>query len=74
MAVKVQDAADVNKWETSTIAYPTVETIHEDSILKLVKAPAPSISDEINLQAQRLARRAVAVSTCQSISSITKQC
>ena len=67
MAVKTQDAADADKWETSTIAYPTVETIHEDSILKLVKAPAPGVSDEINVRAQRLARRAVAVRALLSI-------
>ena len=74
MAVKTQDAADVDSWETSTIAYPTVETIHEDSILKIVKAPAPDISDEINLRAQQLARRAVAVSTPPSNFFTTAQC
>lgn len=43
----------------ATIAYPAVETIHEDSICKLVYAPARKISGEVCRQAQDLARRAV---------------
>ena len=73
MVVKTEDAADVDKWETSSIAYPTVETIHEDSILKTVKAPAPGVSDETNFRAQQLARRAVAVSTLANVFLPTKQ-
>lgn len=47
-------------WRDITHAYPAVETVHEDSICKLVYAPARSVSREILLQAQDLARRAVA--------------
>jgi phosphoribosylaminoimidazole carboxylase len=42
----------------STTAYPAVHTIHEDSICKLVYAPAP-ISLELQKKAQELAREAV---------------
>ena len=47
-------------WQSNTHAYPSVETIHEDSICKLVYVPARSISKETLKQAQDLARRAVA--------------
>jgi phosphoribosylaminoimidazole carboxylase len=47
-------------WARTTLAYPTVETIHEDSICKLVYAPARNITVEINEKAQNLARQAVA--------------
>lgn len=60
MVVKTADLADPDNWESSTLSYPTVETIHQDSICKLVYAPAREISEEINLRAQQLARRAVA--------------
>lgn len=60
MVVKTTDPADVDSWETSTLPYPVVETIHEDSICKLVYAPARNISAEVTLQAQVLARKAVA--------------
>ncbi|KAJ6162988.1 hypothetical protein N7497_002967 [Penicillium chrysogenum] len=38
---------------------PTVETVQEDSICKLVYAPARNVPDSINQQAQALARKAV---------------
>jgi phosphoribosylaminoimidazole carboxylase len=47
-------------WEKLTIAFPTVETIHEDSICKLVYAPARGVSKAIQQKAQELARHAVA--------------
>ena len=47
-------------WRDITHAYPAVETVHEDSICKLVYAPARSVSKEILVKAQDLARRAVA--------------
>jgi phosphoribosylaminoimidazole carboxylase len=47
-------------WRDITHAYPAVETIHEDSICKLVYAPARSVSKKILVKAQDLARRAVA--------------
>lgn len=60
MVVKTKDAADPLAWESSTKAYPTVETEHQDSICKLVYAPARGLSVTLNAQAQNLARRAVA--------------
>ncbi|KAK2758356.1 phosphoribosylaminoimidazole carboxylase ade2 [Arachnomyces sp. PD_36] len=60
MVVKTDNEADAGSWETLTLSYPTVETVHEDSICKLVYAPARGISDEVNLEAQKLARRAIA--------------
>ena len=47
-------------WRDITHAYPAVETVHEDSICKLVYAPARSASKTILIEAQDLARRAVA--------------
>lgn len=60
MVVKTTDAADPNSWQASTLAYPVVETVHEDSICKLVYAPARAIAGKVAAQAQDLARRAVA--------------
>ena len=60
MVIKVKDEADASQWMSSTLSYPTVETVHEDSICKLVYAPARGISPNINEQAQKLARKAVA--------------
>lgn len=59
MVVKTDDDADKN-WQESTIAYPVVETVHEDSICKLVYAPARNVSESVRRKAQELARRAVA--------------
>lgn len=50
----------VVKTEDSVLSYPTVETVQEDSVCKLVYAPARHVSDEINKKAQKLARNAVA--------------
>jgi phosphoribosylaminoimidazole carboxylase len=47
-------------WRDITHAYPAVETVHEDSICKLVYAPARYVSKKILAKAQDLARRAVA--------------
>jgi phosphoribosylaminoimidazole carboxylase len=60
MVVKTKEVAGTNDWDSSTLSYPTVETVHEDSICKLVYAPARGISAETNQNAQQLARRAVA--------------
>lgn len=51
MVVKTKDAV---------LSYPTVETVQEDSICKLVYAPARNVSEKINQKAQALARQAVA--------------
>ncbi len=59
MVVKTAQEADLESWEKNTLAYPTVETIHEDSICKLVYVPPRSVSKQITKAAQELARRAV---------------
>ncbi|GAM85745.1 hypothetical protein ANO11243_037530 [Dothideomycetidae sp. 11243] len=50
MAVKTKD---------DVLAYPVVETVHEDSICKLVYAPARGVSSKVQRQAQELAKKAV---------------
>ncbi|KAL9112557.1 MAG: hypothetical protein Q9227_003128 [Pyrenula ochraceoflavens] len=60
MVVKTSEPANVNEWEESTLAFPVVETIHEDSICKLVYAPARNTTPCSRQRAQQLARRAVA--------------
>lgn len=47
-------------YESTTIAYPVTETIHEDSICKLTYTPPREVSARIQRQAEELARRAVA--------------
>ena len=61
MVIKTaQDAATTpDAWKKSTLAYPTVETVHEDSICKLVYAPARKVPKKTLEAAQDLARRAV---------------
>lgn len=58
MVVKTQEDPQQNL--DTTIAYPAVETIHEDSICKLVYAPPRDISPALQKQAQDVARKAVA--------------
>ncbi|MCJ1428617.1 phosphoribosylaminoimidazole carboxylase ade2 [Sticta canariensis] len=58
MVVKTGD--NTGQWEKATVAYPAVETIHEDSICKLVYAPARNVSSLVMQDAQNLARQAVA--------------
>ncbi|MCJ1463609.1 phosphoribosylaminoimidazole carboxylase ade2 [Pseudocyphellaria aurata] len=58
MVVKTED--DTGQWEKATVAYPVVETFHEDSICKLVYAPARNVSSLVMQDAQNLARQAVA--------------
>ena len=57
---KIELAVMVVKTKDSVLSFPTVETIHENSICKLVYAPARGVSESINDQAQKLAREAVA--------------
>jgi phosphoribosylaminoimidazole carboxylase len=52
-------AVIVVKTKDSVLSYPTVETVQENSICKLVYAPARNISDTVNRKAQELARNAV---------------
>ncbi|RMZ77193.1 hypothetical protein DV738_g4468, partial [Chaetothyriales sp. CBS 135597] len=54
------EGADDAGWESSTLAYPAVETVHEDSICKLVYVPARKVPRAKLAEAQELARRAVA--------------
>ena len=56
---KKELAVMVVKTRNDILAYPTVETVQEDSICKLVYAPARGISKENALSAQHLAKRAV---------------
>lgn len=60
MVVKTAQEDSVDSWESTTLAYPTVETIHEDSICKLVYVPPRGVSKTVAQAAQDLARRAVA--------------
>ena len=60
MVVHTSENEQPGSWEFNTIAFPVVETVHEDSICKLVYAPARAVKSSILVQAQQLARRAVA--------------
>ena len=57
LAVMVVKTANETDRFDATTAYPAVETIHEDSICKLVYAPARKVSEEIRAEARRLARK-----------------
>ncbi|PLN76404.1 phosphoribosylaminoimidazole carboxylase [Aspergillus taichungensis] len=57
---KTELAVMVVKTKDSVLSYPTVETVQEDSICKLVYAPARNVPEHINAKAQELARKAVA--------------
>lgn len=57
---KMELAVMVVQTKDQVLSFPTVETIHEDSICKLVYAPARGVSEVINRRAQELARKAVA--------------
>lgn len=59
LAVMVVKKAEEPGWLSFTSAYPTVETVHEDSICKLVYAPARGVSEKLQNEAQELARKAV---------------
>ncbi|KAI9775834.1 MAG: phosphoribosylaminoimidazole carboxylase ade2 [Candelina submexicana] len=56
---KMELAVMVIKSKDGVQSFPTVQTVQEDSICKLVYAPAPNVSDAINQKAQELARKAV---------------
>ena len=57
---KIELAVMVVKTKDKVLSFPTVETVHENSICKLVYAPARGVSQAINRKAQELARKAVA--------------
>ncbi|CAI7636956.1 unnamed protein product [Penicillium pancosmium] len=56
---KMELAVMVIKTKDEVLSYPTVETVQEDSICKLVYAPARNVPEAINKEAQALARKAV---------------
>ncbi|OXV11795.1 hypothetical protein Egran_00439 [Elaphomyces granulatus] len=56
---KKELAVMVVKTKDNVLSYPTVETIGEDSICKLVYAPARGVSGVVDEKAQELARNAV---------------
>ena len=47
-------------WREWTLAYPVVETVHEDGVCSLVYAPARDVEDKVRKKAQNVARKAVA--------------
>lgn len=53
-------AVMVVKTKDDVLTFPTVETVHQDSICKLVYAPARNVSQQVLDAAQQLARKAVA--------------
>ncbi len=57
---RMELAVIVVKTKDNVLSYPTVETIQENSICKLVYAPARNISGTVSRKAQELARNAVA--------------
>jgi phosphoribosylaminoimidazole carboxylase len=59
MVVKTAQEDSLDEWEKNTLAYPTVETVHQDSICKLVYVPPRDVSKQIAKAAQDLARQAV---------------
>jgi phosphoribosylaminoimidazole carboxylase len=56
---KMELAVMVVKTKDGVLSYPTVETVHENSICKLTYSPARGVSKAINEKAQALARKAV---------------
>jgi len=56
---KAELAVMVVKTKDGTLTFPTVETVHEDSICKLVYAPARHLSPKVAKEAQDLAKKAV---------------
>jgi phosphoribosylaminoimidazole carboxylase len=56
---RMELAVMVVKTKDQVLSYPTVETIHENSICKLTYAPARKVSSATNKRAQALARQAV---------------
>ena len=59
MVVKIDDV-DTEDWRKTTLAFPVVETIHEESICKLVYAPARNLTASTTQKARDIARAAVA--------------
>jgi phosphoribosylaminoimidazole carboxylase len=56
---RMELAVMVVRTATSTLAFPTVETIHENSICKLVYAPPRGVSSSVCAEARELAIRTI---------------
>ncbi|SMQ51838.1 unnamed protein product [Zymoseptoria tritici ST99CH_3D7] len=56
---RMELAVMVVKTANDVLSFPTVETIHENSICKLTYAPARTVSSSLNERAQALAKKAV---------------
>ncbi|KAF2012248.1 phosphoribosylaminoimidazole carboxylase [Aaosphaeria arxii CBS 175.79] len=56
---RMELAVMVVKTKDGVLTFPTVETIHEDSICKLTYAPPRNVSPEITARAQELAKKAI---------------
>lgn len=56
---KMELAVMVVKTKDGVLTFPTVETVHEDSICKLTYAPPRNVSETITQQAQDLAKKAI---------------
>jgi phosphoribosylaminoimidazole carboxylase len=56
---KMELAVMVVKTKSTTMAFPVVETIHENNICKLVYAPPRNVSSKVCQKAQDLAKKAV---------------
>lgn len=56
---RMELAVMVVKTANGVFSFPTVETIHENSICKLTYAPARGVSADLNKKAQELAKKAV---------------
>jgi phosphoribosylaminoimidazole carboxylase len=56
---RMELAVMVVKTKDGVLTFPTVETVHEDSICKLTYAPPRNVSPKITQQAQELAKKAI---------------
>jgi phosphoribosylaminoimidazole carboxylase len=56
---RLELAVMVVKTKDGVLTFPTVETVHEDSICKLTYAPPRNVSSKITQQAQELAKKAI---------------
>ncbi|PSN64314.1 Phosphoribosylaminoimidazole carboxylase [Corynespora cassiicola Philippines] len=57
---RMELAVMVVKTKDGVLTFPTVETVHEDSICKLTYAPPRNVSKETTGRAQELAKKAIA--------------
>jgi phosphoribosylaminoimidazole carboxylase len=57
---RLELAVMVVKTKDGVLTFPTVETVHEDSVCKLTYAPPRNVSTEISVKAQNLAKKAIA--------------